>query len=325
MKNWCILFFFFSVQLTAQTVDELTKSLTNDVANDSLKVVRIYDWVTKNIAYDNHFLRNRVEGDTALLQEPYNVVVRKKAICIGYAKLIKTMCRQAGIEAVIVYGFTKTKNDEIDREEHAWNAVKINARWQLLDATWDVGVSVGLRKYCMPYPSVFSENHYPHDPIWQLMDYPKSYNCFKWEKFCSTSPKAYFNYRDTLAVWEKKDTLARLMDAGQRTLRYFPADVDAIRNMANAQNHYAVDAYYTYSKVREDVVARRNVLLSKAEALKLLDKVEFHLEEARQYYEKLTTFARIGTFTDAHINRDMMMENIMKLDKERKFVEKYIK
>ena len=178
MKNGIFIFLFFTVQLTAQTVGELTDSLIYGVDNDSLKVVRIYEWVTKNIAYDHRFMRNRVEGDTALLQEPYNVIVRKKAICIGYAKLMKTMCRQACIQAVIVDGFTKTHN-AIDSEEHAWNAAKINGQWYLMDATWDAGVSIVLRKYFLSTPSVFLENHYPHDPMWQLMNEPINFECFR--------------------------------------------------------------------------------------------------------------------------------------------------
>jgi hypothetical protein len=325
MKNRLFFLLFFCVPLSAQSVDSLTESLTKNVLNDSMKVLSIYDWVTKNVVYDHRFVRSRVEGDTNLLQEPYNVVIRKKAICIGFAKLVKTMCLQAGIQAIVVDGYTKSVNNEIDREEHAWNAVKFNGEWHLLDPTWDASTYSNFQKYRMPTPSLFSENHYPHDPIWQLSDNPKNFECFKQPKFCTSISKTAFNYRDTISALEKKDTLARLMDVGQRTLRFFPADLEAIRNMANAQSGYALEAYNAYYKIREDAVARRNVVLNQSEILQILDKVEFHLTEARQYYERLTTFARVGSFTDAHINRDMMMENLMKLEKERKFAEKIFK
>lgn len=155
MKNGFIVLLFFTFTSIGQTVDDITKSLTQGISNDSLKVVRIYDWVTKNISYEQRFLRNRVEGDTILYQEPYNVVVRKKAICMGYAKLVKAMCSEVGIASEIVTGLTKDIHNQLDKEEHAWNAVKINGEWYLLDATWGASSYERAQKYFLPPPQYF--------------------------------------------------------------------------------------------------------------------------------------------------------------------------
>ncbi len=320
MKTGLIIFFFFAVQATGQTVDELTESLTKGIESDSLKVVRIYDWVTKNIVYDNHFIRNRVEGDTMLLQEPYNVVPRKKAVCSGYSKLIKTMCRQVGIQSEIVYGWTKDYRGAFDQQEHAWNVVKINENWYVLDATWGASGSDVVKKYFLTDPSVFLENHFPHDPMWQLTDKPIGFDCFSKRKQCFDDEKIVFNYRDTIEAWLEKDSLARMFDFGQRALRFFPNDVEAIRDMANAHSGEALIAYNGYFKIREAALLKKKEVVGRKEALALIDKAESHLLQAQELYQRLTTFARKGQLTDAHFNRDLMAENLLRLAEERKSI-----
>lgn len=325
MKIALIIFLFFTVQTTGQTVDELTESLTKGIENDSLKVVRIYDWVTKNIVYDNHFIRNRIEGDTTLLQEPYNVVARKKAVCGGYSKLIKTMCRQVGIESEIVYGWTKDFRGVFDQQEHAWNVVKINNKWYVLDATWGASGADAAKKYFLTDPSVFLENHYPHDPMWQLTNPPIGFDCFSKRKQCADDKKNVFNYRDTIETWLKKDSLAKMFDFGQRALRYFPNDVEAIRDMANAHSGEALIAYNAYFDMRQAVLSKKKEAVSRKEAEALIDKADAHLRQAQELYERLTTFARKGQQTDAHFNRDLMAENLLRLAEERKTVAQIFK
>ena len=66
----------------------------------------------------------------------------KKAVCSGYSNLLKEMCSLADIEAIVIdgyskgYGYTGELSSSLD---HAWNAVKINNKWYLVDATWDAG------------------------------------------------------------------------------------------------------------------------------------------------------------------------------------------
>ena len=320
MKSGFLIFLFFAVQTTGQTVSEITESLTYGIENDSLKVVRIYDWVVKNITYDHAFLRKRIEGDTTLLQEPYNVVARKKAVCSGYSKLIKTMCRQVGIEAEVVFGWTKDYRGSFDSQEHAWNVVKINGQWYVLDATWGASGGDAVKNYFLTPPSVFMENHYPHDPMWQLSDKPLGFDCFTKDKKCFDAETTVFNYRDTIAVWQNKDSLAKMFDFGQRALRFFPNDVEAIRDMANAHSGEALAAYNAYFNIRQAVISKKNNAPERKEALALLDKAEAHLRQALELYQRLTTFARKGQMTDAHFNRDLMEENLLRLAEERKIL-----
>jgi transglutaminase/protease-like cytokinesis protein 3 len=126
MKQTTLVLIFFMLKFTpswSQSQDDLTslsQKLTTHFTNDSLKIASIYFWITSNIRYDNRF-RNRVEGDTTLTQEPYNVIKSKRAVCIGYAKLFRELCKMSNIKAYVIEGIVKDKNGFLEREGHAWN------------------------------------------------------------------------------------------------------------------------------------------------------------------------------------------------------------
>ena len=62
---------------------------------------------------------------------------------------------------------------------HAWNAVKIQERWHLVDVTWDAGHIEGKiyhKQYGTAYlfadPRQFLYTHFPTDAKWQLLQRP---------------------------------------------------------------------------------------------------------------------------------------------------------
>jgi hypothetical protein len=60
--------------------------------------------------------------------------------------------------------------------DHAWNAVRLEGTWHLVESTWGAG-SVEFRKYVADYrpawfdmdPRLFALNHMPEDPRWLLL------------------------------------------------------------------------------------------------------------------------------------------------------------
>lgn len=325
MKYAIIIFSLFAVQLTAQTVDSITASLTHGIVNDSQKVVQIYDWITRNIKYEPRSVHQNWENDTTLRQEPYNVIIRKKAVCMGYAKLFKAMCFAANIEAVVIEGLAKNIYGALERDEHAWNAVKINNNWYLLDATWDVSSYSVAKKFFLIPPYLFLETHYPHDPLWQLSDKIMLFSCFAEKKGCFKEDKDPFYYRDTIAMWLKLDSINKKRNSAERSLKYNANNIEAIRNMANTHSEEAYRTFEIYNKWRETTVLRKNTDIESEQVFKWLDTIEYNLMQARLFYDRLITFAQKGQFTDAHFNRDLMLENLLKLESERRFVTKYYK
>lgn len=66
---------------------------------------------------------------------------------------------------------------------HAWNAVKVDGQWQLVDTTWDDGDSADAAsysvEYLMPPPSVMIVSHLPELQVWQLLPQSKSDRAFE--------------------------------------------------------------------------------------------------------------------------------------------------
>lgn len=306
------------------SAQSLTQKLTQNLDNDSLKVVVIYDWITANIQYDRHF-RRRIEGDTTLTQEPDYVIKSKKAVCIGYAKLVKEMCNVVGISAVIIEGFAKGDSQNLDNDEHAWNAVKINRNWYLIDATWGASGYTNAKKYFLSPPSVFVETHLPHDPVWQLLSKTIGFECFINSKNCFYDKKNDFNYKDTLAIWESLDSFSKTYNEATRILRYNPKDVRAMRQLAEFYSNTALTFFSEYAQIRQNVKNKVLQPNNKQQVLKLLDSADENLQKAKEQYLNILPFAKKNRYTDAHMNIDLIDENLANIEHEKAFVLKYFR
>ncbi len=147
------------------------------------RVRTIHDWIALNISYDvPMYLSGRVAA-----QSYQDVLRRKKGVCEGYAAVMIAMTRLAGLECRMIPGHARGAGysvfdaESTSDENHAWNAVRINDRWWLIDATWDAGHVEGNRfvreyssQYLFPDPHAFIYSHFPSDPSWQLLDHAKS-------------------------------------------------------------------------------------------------------------------------------------------------------
>ncbi len=99
----------------------------------------------------------------------------KKGICENYAALFTAVCGQAGIESVVVIGYTKQRGF-VDFIPHAWCAALVDGSWRLFDPTWGSGyVDKGkfVRKmnedYFCAAPDAFIKSHMPFDYLWQFL------------------------------------------------------------------------------------------------------------------------------------------------------------
>lgn len=157
----------------------LTQYLVNPFDKQEEKVRAIYRWITTNIEYDIVAYRARQQSDL----KPEDILRDRKCVCGGYANLFKSMVELAGMEAEFITGYSKGYNYQIgkvfdDNNMHAWNAVKLDGRWNLLDATWGAGyinddmqfVPAPNDYYFLSPPEQFIESHYPSDFTWQLLD-----------------------------------------------------------------------------------------------------------------------------------------------------------
>jgi len=85
------------------------------------------------------------------------IAIYRSQVCAGYSNLFQQLCTQSGIRSVYITGHVRNTN-----EEHAWNAVSINHKWYLIDATWG-------RNYFLLNPEYFLYEHFPNSQRWSLM------------------------------------------------------------------------------------------------------------------------------------------------------------
>jgi len=169
-----------------KTVDEiyrLTHYIRTNFDADSLRARACFIWITHNIAYDTKAYNS---GDPAAGSIDY-ALKKRKAVCGGYAALFKLLCAAFDIECEIVTGYGRgvgnnlVIHDKNIPSNHAWNAVKINGTWRLLDATWAAGFVTeehGILKKFFKYfketyfftpPQKFVLNHFPEKHKFQFL------------------------------------------------------------------------------------------------------------------------------------------------------------
>jgi len=158
----------------------LNDYLMEPCQSDQEKAWVIYSWISQNIAYDQEAYE-RKKG--RINQNIRDILDRDKALCFGYAQLFQVMAEHAGLQSEIISGYSKgtlTSQPKMDAPDHAWNAVKLDGEWALLDVTWGSSLLQGTNDFVqqtqegffLTKPQNFILNHLPLQAMWQLLDAP---------------------------------------------------------------------------------------------------------------------------------------------------------
>jgi len=174
----------------------LAEQILKDFTEKKDRIRALYTWLCLNIRYDMASLKN---GQTeigfsytskadfnrkmkAINSSIVNKTLKtKKAVCEGYAQTFKQVSERLGIQCKIIGGYSKGDVSDInniaEQENHAWNAVKIDNKWYLVDTTWGAGYDNGNRWiaefddfYFFTDPKEFSLTHYPSEKEWLLTE-----------------------------------------------------------------------------------------------------------------------------------------------------------
>ena len=87
------------------------------------KVKGVYEYLVDNTIYDLDYMNTTM----------YELFHYGRAVCEGYARATSYLLRKLGVEVIYVDGEGGHGNDW---ELHAWNVVKVDGAYYLLDVTW---------------------------------------------------------------------------------------------------------------------------------------------------------------------------------------------
>ncbi len=212
MKRYLItIFLFLSISSFSQTnsIRDLAKeisnknlkmselvSFTNEKFTDSIdKAKFLYYWIGLNINYDYELFENRASSSVYHKEYSYNyypgqVFEKKKAVCFGYSKLYEWFMNELEIESTIISGYIRDQRNhyvelELDSDfSHAWNAIRLNGKWMLVDTTWGTSLNAEISDFYFDMePERAIITHYPEKSTWQLLEKPLSLEEFNKSKF----------------------------------------------------------------------------------------------------------------------------------------------
>ena len=170
------------------SIKSLAAYLAKPDWNEREKARSIFRWITENIDYNVEGLLTGSDvniGSKDLLKS-------RKSVCDGYSDIFQSLATEAGLESARISGYGKGYGYQPGKKinessNHAWNAVKINGSWYLIDCTWGAGYINEDKKYVrkfddhyfMTSPSEFIFDHFPDNSSWQLLNNPISKSEFE--------------------------------------------------------------------------------------------------------------------------------------------------
>ncbi len=162
------------------SVKALAAYLAGPATSDLEKARAIYRWITDNVSYDFQGYLSKKYGD----QSAGAVLTRRTAVCAGYANLYEALGNAMGLDVEVVEGWSKgygyVTNTLDEQPNHAWNAVRLNGAWYLVESTWGAGFINQDKQftprfenyYFLVPPRELISDHFPVEPKWQLLDAP---------------------------------------------------------------------------------------------------------------------------------------------------------
>lgn len=113
------------------------RHIISDDMTDVQKLHAIYDWIMWRVIYDNEVLQYSALSNAVKYESYYLESVFTDSdyygVCDAMSKAFVLMCSIEGFECVRVTGYAGSVGN---RGGHAWNKVKLNGRWYIVDCTW---------------------------------------------------------------------------------------------------------------------------------------------------------------------------------------------
>ena len=174
----------------AGSIKNLAQYLKTGAVDERHTARALFRWIAHNITYNTSALgqiwdRNRSAQETAEA-----VLQRRTAVCAGYSELFLSLAQSAGLTAEKISGNVKGPGYKAGSlasgdDTHAWNAVLLEGKWQLIDCTWGAGHMISTAGgpryargfndyYFLPSPGEMIYSHFPEIRRWQMLTPPQT-------------------------------------------------------------------------------------------------------------------------------------------------------
>ena len=158
------------------SVPALAAYLVSKAKTEEDKAWVIFRWIGERVSYDiDAYLAGRTRDQNVTAEQ---VLAKRTSICDGYAVLFQDLARHAGLEVIKVSGYAKAygvpPNTVFTSENHAWNLVRIQGVWHIVDPTWGAGYVNGDRYkkkldplYFLAEPQQIKFTHWSQHETWR--------------------------------------------------------------------------------------------------------------------------------------------------------------
>ena len=252
------------------TVDQLGSYIARTFTTQEARIRAVFVWITDHIRYDVDNMQQAAYYENEADLPPATLRTRK-GVCMDYAALFAALANKAGVKTYLVVGYTGTEGC-VRMGMHAWCASRLTAGWYLFDPTWGAGyVSSGKfyrqrnEDFFMIKPETMIKTHIPFDPLWQFLYNPLDHRKFCGQKEPLDEKKRFFNFADSIRIFEKLSPEMRLVSVNRRIkeagitnsmLRDWIAQNEQQMNIIREKK--AVDIYNDAVTNYNDGIARMN-------------------------------------------------------------------
>ena len=117
-------------------IDYFTRQLTKGAKSSNEKAKLIYEWIGKNLEYDNDKAQEILNNNFSAKSGAISAFKEKKGICFDFSCLYVAMCRAVDIDVRMITG---EGFNGVSWVSHAWNQAFIDNRWVNVDTTFYKG------------------------------------------------------------------------------------------------------------------------------------------------------------------------------------------
>ena len=173
-------------------LNEITKSITENIVEKKLKCRAIYYWIANQINLDPKITQNQSNDNI----QPEIVIKTRKTSPSGFSLLFQEMCSLCGIRCLVVDGYSRWTSEDIglvqENINHSWNVVQLgnsNEEWYYVDVAKASGYfndkgNIFYKQFSGDYfftkDATFNLDHFPSNKAWMLghsnLDNKRFYN-----------------------------------------------------------------------------------------------------------------------------------------------------